>query len=179
MAKVSISKAAELAGISRKHLYEKYINQGLISVSRENEAKPVIDTAEILRVFGRLHSDKNSGNNQPDPENSMLHNKVTGVTPEIYELRTQIASLTAKYEGAGNLIQELKDQLDRERNRLSLAEQRALSAENQVKGLLEDHRKKEADTQRLATLERQQEELLTRLQYQKGFWQRVRAVFTG
>jgi hypothetical protein len=58
MAKISISEAARLAGISRSHLYAKFIKPGKISVETTEDAlgKPQkqIDTAELQRVFGNL-----------------------------------------------------------------------------------------------------------------------------
>ena len=54
MAKVSISEAARLAGISRQHLYKKWISPGLLTVEKDGEAPPLIDTSELLRVFGEL-----------------------------------------------------------------------------------------------------------------------------
>lgn len=56
MSKVSITQAAELAGISRSYLYKKYINTGIISIEVVDDKK-VIDTAEIIRVFGNIHVD--------------------------------------------------------------------------------------------------------------------------
>ena len=57
MAKVSISQAAKLAGISRTALYKSYINKGLLSTSRDEAGKKYIDISEILRVFGKLKAD--------------------------------------------------------------------------------------------------------------------------
>ena len=54
MARVSITKAAKLAGISRSHLYKSYIDTGLISLSKDAKDKPYVDTSELLRVFGTL-----------------------------------------------------------------------------------------------------------------------------
>lgn len=54
MALVSISEAAKLAGIARSQLYSQYINQGLISLSRDERGRPRIDTSELLRVFGAI-----------------------------------------------------------------------------------------------------------------------------
>ena len=50
MAKLSITQAAKMAGISRQTLYVKYINTGSISIEVVNNKK-VIDTSEIIRVF--------------------------------------------------------------------------------------------------------------------------------
>ncbi len=54
MPKVTITDAAKLAGISRAHLYKKYIKTGVISISKDHRDKPFIDTSELLRVFGEL-----------------------------------------------------------------------------------------------------------------------------
>lgn len=54
MAKVSISEAIRMAGISRSHFYNKYINKGLISVQVEDDKK-LIDVSELIRVFGDIH----------------------------------------------------------------------------------------------------------------------------
>lgn len=54
MALVSISKAAKLAGINRSNFYTSYLNQGKISVVRDERNRPCVDTSELLRVFGSL-----------------------------------------------------------------------------------------------------------------------------
>lgn len=59
MAQVSISEAARLAGISRSNFYKNYIRQGKLSVTRDHQDRPQVDTAEVLRVFGRLQDDSN------------------------------------------------------------------------------------------------------------------------
>lgn len=53
MAKVSISEAIRMAGVSRSHFYNKYINKGLISVQVEDDKK-LIDVSELIRVFGNI-----------------------------------------------------------------------------------------------------------------------------
>lgn len=57
MAKVSITAAAKLAGVSRSTLYRSYIDKGLLSISKDQQNKPCIDTSELLRVFGALQSE--------------------------------------------------------------------------------------------------------------------------
>jgi hypothetical protein len=54
MAKVSISEAIRMTGVSRSHFYNKYINKGLISVQVEDDKK-LIDVSELIRVFGNVH----------------------------------------------------------------------------------------------------------------------------
>ena len=62
MARVSITQAAKLAGISRSNLYKSYIDKGLITVSKDDRNKPCIDTSELLRVFPVLQGDKQEVN---------------------------------------------------------------------------------------------------------------------
>ena len=57
MALVTITDAARLAGISRQYLYKAYIKTGKLSVDRDSKGSPVVDTAELLRVFGTLNGD--------------------------------------------------------------------------------------------------------------------------
>lgn len=66
MAKVNVTKAAELAGIGRQHFYRKYLTPRdkagkplppKISVEEDHAGNKVIDTAEIIRVFGKLHEE--------------------------------------------------------------------------------------------------------------------------
>lgn len=54
MSKVSISEAARLAGVSRQHLYKRFITPGVLTVEKDGRNPPVIDTSELLRVFGEL-----------------------------------------------------------------------------------------------------------------------------
>lgn len=54
MPKVSISEAARLAGVSRQHLYKRFITPGVLSVEKDGKKPPMIETSELLRVFGEL-----------------------------------------------------------------------------------------------------------------------------
>jgi len=72
MALVNITQAANLAGITRQYLHSHYVKLGKITVTKNKDGKPQIDTSEILRVFGKLHGDSNI-------TDKSLHN----ITPEI------------------------------------------------------------------------------------------------
>lgn len=100
MAKVSVTEAARLAGISRQLLYKKYINPGVISVGKE-DGTPFIDTVEIMRVFGPLQPLQAEGS-QVDSQ------QIHGLTPEI---DSDYSSLEAELKAARKALRDREDQL--------------------------------------------------------------------
>lgn len=122
---VNITKASKLAGIGRDTLYKNYIDKGKISVSRDERNRPMIDTAEILRVFGRLHSVGTTlkENIQTIQENTLpnIHN-----TPDF---SAQIAQLQAE-----NAL--LKERLSETREQLREAKEREQWHREQTEGLI-------------------------------------------
>lgn len=99
MKELSITEAAKLAGISRQHLYNKYINKGLISVLKEND-KSYIELSELLRVFPNCKIDDNS--------NSQILQVMTPQNIVIDKL------IDSKDELIKSLQQQLNDSKDRE-----------------------------------------------------------------
>lgn len=91
MALVNISKAAQLAGTTRSNLYNSYINQGKLSVTKDHLGKPKIDTSELIRVFGTL---KNVGDTsaidtvgQENTDNKVYEELVQVLKSQIEEMR--------------------------------------------------------------------------------------------
>lgn len=78
MAKVGVSAAARLAGITRATMY-KHIYSGKLSAEKVEEGFS-IDTAELLRVYGKL----NDPNAPQTPEE---------ITPDPEELQREIEHL--------------------------------------------------------------------------------------
>ena len=50
MALINMSEAAKLAGIGRTTLY-RYVKNGRISVTKDKDGSPAVDTAELARCF--------------------------------------------------------------------------------------------------------------------------------
>ena len=73
MALVSISEAARLTKRSRTTIY-RYRDEGKISISSDHQGNPVIDTSELLRVFGEI------GLNNIDQSAEQMNER--SVTPE-------------------------------------------------------------------------------------------------
>ncbi|MGE3550925.1 MAG: hypothetical protein AB7I29_13630 [Geobacter sp.] len=105
MAKVSISQAARLAGITRQYFYKKYINTGVISVNREKEDAPTIDTAELFRVFGELQVDSAKA---PKILQVADHEKDSKIIALEAEVRLKDELLKAKENHIADLQQSLR-----------------------------------------------------------------------
>ena len=95
MASHSVTEAAKLAGVTRRTIY-RHIKAGKLSASVTDSDNTVIETSELLRVYGVL--------SQPEPEKvstGSLENQpeyVTLLLAEMSQLREQISLLTSKVD---------------------------------------------------------------------------------
>ncbi|EPT6930466.1 helix-turn-helix domain-containing protein [Cronobacter turicensis] len=128
MALHSVTEAATLAGVTRRTIY-RYIKQGKLSAAVSDSDTTVIETSELLRVFGKL--------SQPEPEEvstGAQENEpefVTRLLNEMSRLREIIESQqqllledkqSRERQSAERQQQsELIEQLQRERDALSQA----------------------------------------------------------
>jgi len=115
MALVSVSQAARLAGISRQHFYRKYIKPGDISVQRDDKGDPVIDTSELLRVFGRLVGDNSGDDNtlqEATPEKAVSDNGLlVELQVKLQVLEAENRSLQARLEDKDKNLQDVRQAL--------------------------------------------------------------------
>lgn len=112
MPKHSISEAAKLAGVSRSHFYKKFIRPGVISVEKDNDGNPQIDTAEVMRVFGGIHSgvaDSVPERQKDTPENGSIN---TALQVEIQLLREQLTAAMDDKKWLQGKVDQLTGQLD-------------------------------------------------------------------
>lgn len=95
MASHSISEAASITGVNRRTIY-RYIKSGKISVTVTHDNKTVIDTSELLRVFGSLSQPETTecptGSQEKTPE------YVAKILEEMSQMRSEIERLTGKVE---------------------------------------------------------------------------------
>ncbi len=95
MAKLNLTQAAKAAGIARGTLY-KHIQEGKISCQLDDKGKRVIDTSELMRVYGEI--------NQPETahersEDRPIEQKETQEETEVVEvLRERIGDLEKQVE---------------------------------------------------------------------------------
>lgn len=104
MSKVSITKAAKLAGISRTTFYEKYIKKGKISISQDSKGQKEVDVSEILRVFGTLQDDTKKSAEPNTKIEQVLQSE-------------QVSILQERLKGAEALLREREQELQEYRER--------------------------------------------------------------
>lgn len=119
MALVSISKAAKLAGINRSNFYTSYLNQGKISVVRDERNRPCVDTSELLRVFGSLKSEGLGIQQDTTPSYTLGQNTTDTTTDSVLY----------------PLIEQLKQQLVESKEREKQALEREQFYQQQLKDL--------------------------------------------
>jgi DNA-binding transcriptional MerR regulator len=109
MAKVTITEAAKLAGISRQQLYRGYINKGRLSTEKAGD-KSFIDVSELLRVFPNAKIETSESDtilHHDTPKN----NQVTSSENEIVTiLKTQLAEAKEREKWLTSQIDELRHQ---------------------------------------------------------------------
>lgn len=112
MPKVSITEAAKLAGISRSYLYRKYITPGVISTEKDNAGNPVVDTAEILRVFGKIQGNSEQATKSIQLDASENNNKRAALQTEIQLLREQLTVALDDKKWLQGKVDQLTGQLE-------------------------------------------------------------------
>lgn len=108
MPKVTISEAIRMVGVSRSHFYNKYVNKGLISISVENDKK-LIDTSELIRVFGNIQIKDNIR----EQLETLKNNEKTADKDKIIELlEKQLEESKTREKEAKEREQWLQKQID-------------------------------------------------------------------
>lgn len=109
---VNITKAAQLAGITRETLYKNYINKGRVSTTRDERNRPAVDTSELLRVFGTLQGETDTPTkpHTPTPDTHTTH------TPP--NLSTKLAQLQAENTQLRERLDEAKERENWQRGQI-------------------------------------------------------------
>jgi len=114
MALLPVSNAAKLVGLSRKTMYAN-VRSGKVSASKNSKGVLLIDTSELIRVFGVLRQEQDSEGNttrqfeSPDFNQSMLDKmeqmarQIESLTEKVVELQKQLALPAPKEEKKGFL----------------------------------------------------------------------------
>ena len=93
MALLPVSKAAELVGLNRKTMYA-YVRSGKVSASKDSKGSLLIDTSELIRVFGALRQEQDRESNTARQLETTDINQV--MLGKMEQMARQIESLTEK-----------------------------------------------------------------------------------
>jgi chromosome segregation ATPase len=110
MTKVSISEAARLVGISRSSLYRGYISQGKISIERDYRNAPVVDTSELLRVFGDISKATAEHLSDQGVDMAQLQAEVARLQALVQLYESQLAEAKEREEWFKRKIDQLQPQ---------------------------------------------------------------------
>ena len=116
MARVSISEAARLVKVSRPTIY-KMINSGKLSytsVVKHGKSIKVIDTSELIRVFGSL--DGVFDDVKSDAESTGINSVF------LHDLQHRIALLEAENDGLKGAVKARDEHIDSLRQAMQLLE---------------------------------------------------------
>lgn len=101
MAQLNISQAAKTAGVARSTI-QTHIKQGKLSAEVLGNGDKVIDTSELLRVYGELttpdvvEQNGNSSHQTTPPNVQVLQEKVTLLQAQVVELQQDKTDLKAQ-----------------------------------------------------------------------------------
>lgn len=101
MAKLNLSQAAKVVGKNRVTLW-RHINAGKLSAERGHDGNPLVDTSELLRVYGVLKQDATY-----EPEKKQ-HNE----TPSYEELLQLVKEMRKEQSEMKSLILDLSNRLE-------------------------------------------------------------------
>lgn len=123
MANVSISEAARLANVSRPTLY-KMLNSGKLtftSVVKSGKTVKVIDTSELIRVFGALDGIADDYN--PSVKSDSVATVVN--SGELQDLQHQVALLQLENSGLKEAVNARDEHIQSLRHAMQLLEHKS------------------------------------------------------
>lgn len=101
MAKLNLSQAAKAVGKNRVTLW-RHINTGKLSAERDRDGNPLVDTSELLRVYGELKK-----NATPRNIKKQQHE-----TPSYDELLLLVKELRNEQSEMKEIILDLRNRLE-------------------------------------------------------------------
>ena len=126
MAKHSISEASKLTGKARSTLH-RHIKDGKLSKGQDVDGQPVIDTAELVRVYGPLQGRYSSatapiGQHATPERDSPLQAKIDAMKDaQIDQLRTDLDDARKERDDWKNQAQRLSGLLSDQRSSTTAA----------------------------------------------------------
>jgi hypothetical protein len=133
MALVSISEAARLVGKSRSTLYKTYIDTGKLSVQKDSSTqKPVVDTSELIRVFGQIHTTDNA----TDETDRKIQNATGEKDSDIRVLEMEVKMLREVMAEKDKRIVDQEGRIQDLQNSVRLIADKTTQTEQEKRGFL-------------------------------------------
>lgn len=114
MTKLNISQAAKRVGVSRQTFY-RHIEKKGISTSQDADGNPVVDTSELLRVYGELQGPDDKRNAPPRQRATLSNdNSDRALQAEVDTLRREkLETLQARLDEVAAERDEWREQAQR------------------------------------------------------------------
>jgi hypothetical protein len=106
---VNLTTACKMVGISRTTMYNRYVNNGVLSVKKRDK-QVFIDISELIRVFGNVKQlDAQVNVQEPSTIDVNLHQKDIGLTAENARLTAENEQLKARLEDKDKHLQDMRN----------------------------------------------------------------------
>jgi hypothetical protein len=106
---VNLTTACKMVGISRTTMYNRYVNNGGLSVKKRDK-QVFIDISELIRVFGNVKQlDAQVNVQEPSTIDVNLHQKDIGLTAENARLTAENEQLKARLEDKDKHLQDMRN----------------------------------------------------------------------
>lgn len=101
MAKLNLSQAAKAVGKNRVTIW-RHINSGKLSAEKDRDGNPLVDTSELLRVYGELKSNATRSNTKKQHDE----------TPSYEELLLLVKEMRREQSEMKEMISTLQNRLE-------------------------------------------------------------------
>jgi hypothetical protein len=116
MALLPLRQAADAVGVSRQTLY-RYVKDGRISATVGHDGQKQVDTAELLRVFGKLGGPSAGETAETAQGDSLRHRETAPATAATGAATAETARLEADLAAARTLLDVTRTELTAARER--------------------------------------------------------------
>lgn len=92
MAKLNLSQAAKCVGKSRVTLW-RHINSGKLSAERDRDKNPLVDTSELIRVYGEIRQPATPRNTKAQQRETPTYDELTSLISELKKEQNEMKAL--------------------------------------------------------------------------------------
>lgn len=92
MAKLNLSQAAKAVGKNRVTLW-RHINTGKLSAERDRDGNPLVDTSELLRVYGEIKEPATHRNTKKQQLETVAYDELLLLVKELREEQSEMKKI--------------------------------------------------------------------------------------